>query len=237
MALMELLQDVVPPGVINVVTGYGAEAGSALAKSKGIAKLGFTGSTDTGKAILKEAAESLIPVTLELGGKSPNIFFSSVMDADDAFLDKAVEGAVLFALNQGEVCTCQSRLLVQEDIFERFMERVVQRTEAIVTGDPLDPNTMMGAQVSPPPPLKPPKSHPHAYACCHRPVLPSDWLSQRGTPTALQRGHRLHWGPPPPSPHDCNPVTPSVAPPVIVLSGPLCPRTSPSGLGEAAQAH
>jgi aldehyde dehydrogenase len=148
MALMELLQDVVPPGVINVVTGYGAEAGSALAKSKGIAKLGFTGSTATGTAILKEAAESLIPVTLELGGKSPNIFFSSVMDADDAFLDKAVEGAVLFALNQGEVCTCQSRLLVQEDIFERFMERVVQRTEAIVTGDPLDPNTMMGAQVS-----------------------------------------------------------------------------------------
>jgi len=148
MVLMELIKDVVPPGVINVVTGFGAEAGEALATSKKIAKLGFTGSTGTGTRILQAAAESLIPTTLELGGKSPNIFFSSVCDEDDAFFDKAVEGAVLFALNQGEVCTCQSRLLIQEDIFDKLMERVVARTEAIKTGDPLDPATMMGAQVS-----------------------------------------------------------------------------------------
>jgi len=148
MVLMELIQDLLPPGVLNVVTGYGNEAGAALATHKGIAKLGFTGSTGTGTSILHAAAENLIPTTLELGGKSPNIFFSSVCDHDDEFLDKAVEGAVLFALNQGEVCTCQSRLLVQEDIYERFMEKVVTRTEAIKTGDPLDVNTMMGAQVS-----------------------------------------------------------------------------------------
>ena len=148
MAMMELLQDVIPPGVVNVVTGMGDEAGVALATSKGIAKLGFTGSTDTGRAIAHAAADNMIPTTLELGGKSPNIFFNSVADADDEFLDKAVEGAVMFALNQGEVCTCQSRLLVQEDIYDKFMERVVARTEAIKIGDPLDPNTMMGAQVS-----------------------------------------------------------------------------------------
>ena len=142
------LAQVVPPGVLNVVTGYGAEAGEALATSKGVHKLGFTGSTATGTHILKCAADSLIPTTMELGGKSPNIFFSSVCDKDDEFFDKAVEGAVLFALNQGEVCTCQSRLLVQEDIYDKFMERVVARTEAITTGDPLDPSTMMGAQVS-----------------------------------------------------------------------------------------
>jgi aldehyde dehydrogenase len=148
MVLMELLKDVVPPGVINIVTGYGSEAGDALAKSKGINKLAFTGSTGTGTLILKDAADSLIPTTMELGGKSPNIFFPSIMDADDELLDKAVEGAVLFALNQGEVCTCQSRLLVHEDIFEDFMKLVVARTEAIQIGDPLDPSTMMGAQVS-----------------------------------------------------------------------------------------
>jgi len=148
MTLMDLIQDVVPAGVINVVTGYGAEAGEALATSKGISKIGFTGSTATGTRILKAAADNMIPATLELGGKSPNIFFNSVCDQDDAFLDKAVEGAVMFALNQGEVCTCQSRLLVQEDIFDQFMERVVQRTEAIKMGDPQDPSTMMGAQVS-----------------------------------------------------------------------------------------
>lgn len=148
MAFMDLIKDELPAGVLNVVSGFGAEAGDALAHSQGIAKLGFTGSTATGTAIAKAAAESLIPVTLELGGKSPNIFFSSVMDADDAFLDKAVEGAVMFALNQGEVCTCQSRLLVQEDIYDKFMERVVARTEAIKIGDPLDLSTMMGAQVS-----------------------------------------------------------------------------------------
>jgi len=148
MALMELLSDVIPPGVVNVVSGFGAEAGDALATHTGIDKLAFTGSTATGTRILQAAATNLIPTTLELGGKSPNIFFSSVCDADDAFLDKAVEGAVLFALNQGEVCTCQSRLLVQEDIYDKFMERVVARTEAIKTGDPLDDATMMGAQVS-----------------------------------------------------------------------------------------
>ena len=148
MVLMELIKDVLPPGVLNVVTGYGHEAGEALATSKGVTKLGFTGSTGTGTRILQAAAESLIPTTLELGGKSPNIYFSSVCAADDAFLDKAVEGAVLFALNQGEVCTCQSRLLVQEDIYDQFMEKVIARTEAIKTGDPLDASTMMGAQVS-----------------------------------------------------------------------------------------
>lgn len=148
MVLMELIKDVLPPGVLNVVTGYGNEAGAALAQSKRIAKIAFTGSTDTGAAILHNAADNLIPASLELGGKSPNIFFSSIMDKDDELLDKAVEGAVLFALNQGEVCTCQSRLLIQEDIMEKFMEMVVKRTEAIQLGDPLDPNTMMGAQVS-----------------------------------------------------------------------------------------
>lgn len=148
MALMELLSEALPPGVVNVVTGFGAEAGEALATSDGISKLGFTGSTATGTHILKAAADSMIPTTLELGGKSPNIFFSSIADKDDELLDKAVEGAVLFALNQGEVCTCQSRLLVQEDIFEKFMDKVVARTEAIKTGDPMDPSTMMGAQVS-----------------------------------------------------------------------------------------
>jgi len=148
MVLMDILKDVIPPGVINVVTGFGKEAGEALATSKGIAKIAFTGSTATGQRIMKAAGENLIPATLELGGKSPNIFFPSVMDKDDEFLDKAVEGAVLFALNQGEVCTCQSRLLVHEDIFDKFMERVVKRTEAIKTGHPLDADTMMGAQVS-----------------------------------------------------------------------------------------
>lgn len=148
MVLMDLIKDELPPGVINVVTGFGAEAGEALTSSEGIAKLAFTGSTVTGKKIMKKAADLMIPVTLELGGKSPNIFFSSIFDQDDAFLDKAVEGAVMFALNQGEVCTCQSRLLVQEDIYDRFMERVVARTEAIKLGNPLEASTMMGAQVS-----------------------------------------------------------------------------------------
>merc|ERR1712187_1036642 len=148
MALMELIQKEIPPGVINVVTGYGAEAGQALATHKDIAKIASTGSTATGTHILKCAAENLIPSTVELGGKSPQIFFPSVFDADDAFLDKAVEGAVLFALNQGEDCTCNSRLLVHEDIYDKFMERVIKRTEAIKVGDPLNPGTMGGAQVS-----------------------------------------------------------------------------------------
>lgn len=148
MVLMDLIKDVLPPGVLNVVTGYGEDAGAALAGHKNIAKIAFTGSTVTGTSILHGAANNLIPATMELGGKSPNIFFSSVMDHDDAFLDKCVEGAVLFAFNQGEVCTCQSRLLVQEDIYDKFMEKVVARTEAIIMGDPMDPKTMMGAQVS-----------------------------------------------------------------------------------------
>ncbi|CAB9500562.1 Aldehyde dehydrogenase [Seminavis robusta] len=148
MAVMELIQDVLPPGVLNVVTGYGSEAGDALAGHKNIAKIAFTGSTLTGGSILQKAANNLIPATMELGGKSPQLFFNSIMDADDAFLDKAVEGAVLFAFNQGEVCTCNSRLLIQEDIYPKFMEKVIARTEAIQMGDPLDPQTMMGAQVS-----------------------------------------------------------------------------------------
>ena len=148
MVLMSLLRDVLPPGVLNVVTGFGAEAGRALATHWGISKVAFTGSSATGSAILHAAADSLIPTTLELGGKSPSIFFSSVCDRDDEFLDKAVEGAVLFALNQGEVCTCNSRWLIQEDIFDEFMDRVVARTEAIKVGSPLDADTMMGAQVS-----------------------------------------------------------------------------------------
>lgn len=148
MALMDLIKGVLPPGVLNVVTGYGKEAGAALTANTKLAKLAFTGSTATGRTIAHAAAESLIPVTMELGGKSPNIIFSSVMDHDDAFLDKAVEGAVLFALNQGEVCTCQSRLLIQEDIYDRFMARVVARTQAIKMGNPLQADTMMGAQTS-----------------------------------------------------------------------------------------
>jgi len=130
------------------VTGYGEEAGAALTANTQIAKLGFTGATSTGKEIMKAAADNLIPVTMELGGKSPNIFFSSIADEDDALFDKAVEGAVLFALNQGEVCTCQSRLLVQEDIYDKFIERVIARTEAIKTGHPYEIDTMMGSQVS-----------------------------------------------------------------------------------------
>ncbi len=148
MILMELISDLIPAGVINVVNGFGAELGRALVTNPKVAKAAFTGSTATGRMVMQYATENIIPVTLELGGKSPNIFFSSVMDADDEFLDKAVEGAVLFCLNQGEICTCPSRLLVQEDIADRFMERVVARTKAIKTGNPLDKTVMMGAQAS-----------------------------------------------------------------------------------------
>ena len=148
MVLMELIADVVPPGVINVVTGFGAEAGKPLATSKKVAKVAFTGETTTGRLIMQYASENLIPVTMELGGKSPNIFMKSVADADDAFFDKAVEGAVMFALNQGEVCTCPSRILVHEDIYDKFMERVIERTKAIKMGHPLAEDTMMGAQAS-----------------------------------------------------------------------------------------
>tara|TARA_R110002020_G_scaffold63170_3_gene168839 strand:- start:2143 stop:3666 length:1524 start_codon:yes stop_codon:yes gene_type:complete len=148
MILMELIQDILPAGVLNVVNGFGTEAGKPLASSPRINKIAFTGETTTGQLIMQYASKNIIPVTLELGGKSPNVFFESVMDADDEFFDKCLEGAVLFALNQGEVCTCPSRILVQESIYDKFMERVVERTKAIKMGNPMDPSTMMGAQAS-----------------------------------------------------------------------------------------
>lgn len=146
--LLEIISDLIPAGVVNIVNGYGIEAGKALATHRNIKKVAFTGETTTGRLILQYASENIIPVTLELGGKSPNIFFDSVMEKDDSFLDKAIEGLVLFALNQGEVCTCPSRALIQENIYDEFMERCMKRIKAIVVGDPLDPNTMMGAQAS-----------------------------------------------------------------------------------------
>lgn len=146
--LMEKIADVFPPGVINIIHGFGPEAGKPLASSSKVDKVAFTGETTTGQLIMQYASKNLNPVTMELGGKSPNIFFNSVMDHDDEFLDKAIEGAVLFAFNQGEVCTCPSRILVQEDIYDKFMERVVERTKAIKQGNPYDTNTMMGAQAS-----------------------------------------------------------------------------------------
>lgn len=148
MILMELIQDVLPAGVLNVVSGFGPEAGKPLATSPRIQKVAFTGETTTGRLIMQYASENLIPVTMELGGKSPNIFFPSVADHDDEFFDKAIEGAVLFALNQGEVCTCPSRILVHESIADKFIERVIARTNAIKTGNPLDGSVMMGAQAS-----------------------------------------------------------------------------------------
>lgn len=148
LVLMELIADLLPDGVVNVVNGFGLEAGKPLASSPRIAKIAFTGETNTGRLIMGYASENLIPVTLELGGKSPNIFFDDVMMEDDAFLDKAIEGMVMFALNQGEVCTCPSRALIQESIYDRFMERAVKRVEAITMGHPLDPDTMIGAQAS-----------------------------------------------------------------------------------------
>jgi len=144
----ELVGDLLPPGVLNIVNGFGLEAGKPLARSKRIAKVAFTGETTTGRLIMQYASENLIPVTLELGGKSPNIFFEDVAAADDAYFDKAIEGFVLFALNQGEVCTCPSRALVQESVYERFMERALDRVAAIKQGDPRDPATMIGAQAS-----------------------------------------------------------------------------------------
>jgi len=148
LVLLELIGDLLPPGVLNVVNGLGLEAGKPLASSSRIAKIAFTGETTTGRLIMQYASQNLIPVTLELGGKSPNIFFEDVMSADDAFLDKAVEGFVLFALNQGEVCTCPSRALIQESIYDRFMERVLPRVKAIKQGNPLSSDTMLGAQAS-----------------------------------------------------------------------------------------
>jgi len=148
MVLMEVIGDLLPPGTVNIVNGYGREVGAPLANSKRIAKIGFTGSTATGRTIAQAAASNLIPATLELGGKSPNIFFEDIMDADDAFFDKAIEGLVLFAFNQGEVCTCPSRALIQESIYDKFIARVLERVKAIKQGNPLDPNTMLGAQAS-----------------------------------------------------------------------------------------
>ena len=148
MVLLEMIQDLLPPGVVNVVNGFGLEAGKPLASSHRIAKIAFTGETTTGRLIMQYASQNLIPVTLELGGKSPNIFFEDVAGADDAFFDKALEGFTMFALNQGEVCTCPSRALIQESIYDRFMERALERVEAVKQGNPLDPQTMIGAQAS-----------------------------------------------------------------------------------------
>ena len=148
MVLMELIADILPAGVVNVVNGFGLEAGKPLASSTRIAKIAFTGETTTGRLIMQYASQNIIPCTLELGGKSPNIFFKDVADHDDDFFDKAIEGFVLFAFNQGEVCTCPSRALIHEDIYEEFMARALKRVEAIVQGDPLKFETMVGAQAS-----------------------------------------------------------------------------------------
>jgi len=148
MVWAELVADLLPEGVLNIVNGFGLEAGKPLASSDRIAKIAFTGETTTGRLIMQYASENLIPVTLELGGKSPNIFFEDICREDDDFLDKAIEGFVMFALNQGEVCTCPSRALIQESIYDRFIERAVKRVEQIKQGNPLDPETMIGAQAS-----------------------------------------------------------------------------------------
>ncbi|MBZ8140970.1 aldehyde dehydrogenase [Rubrivivax gelatinosus] len=148
MVFAELIADLLPPGVLNIVNGYGREAGMPLASSKRIAKIAFTGSTATGRVIAQAAAGNLIPATLELGGKSPNIFFEDVAAADDEFFNKAIEGLVLFAFNQGEVCTCPSRALIHEKIYDKFMARALERVKQIKQGSPLDTETMMGAQAS-----------------------------------------------------------------------------------------
>ncbi|AHJ69189.1 Aldehyde dehydrogenase [Granulibacter bethesdensis] len=148
MVLMEIIGDLLPEGVLNIVNGFGVEAGKPLAQNKRIAKIAFTGETTTGRLIMQYASENLIPVTLELGGKSPNIFFEDVAAEDDDFFDKALEGFALFALNQGEVCTCPSRALIHEKIYDRFMEAATRRVQAIKQGNPLDSSTMIGAQAS-----------------------------------------------------------------------------------------
>jgi aldehyde dehydrogenase len=148
LVLMELIQDLLPPGVLNVVNGFGLEAGKPLASSPRIAKIAFTGETTTGRLIMQYASQNIIPVTLELGGKSPNIFFADTLREDDDFFDKCLEGFAMFALNQGEVCTCPSRALVQESIYDRFMEHAIKRVKAIKQGNPLDKSTMIGAQAS-----------------------------------------------------------------------------------------
>ncbi|MEE6286396.1 aldehyde dehydrogenase family protein [Georgenia sp. MJ173] len=146
--LMSLIADIVPDGVINIVNGFGLEAGKPLASNPRIAKIAFTGETTTGRLIMQYATQNIIPVTLELGGKSPNVFFPDVMDADDSYLDKAIEGFTMFALNQGEVCTCPSRALIHESIYDEFMARALPRVAAVKRGHPLDPTTMVGAQAS-----------------------------------------------------------------------------------------
>src|ERR1700760_599077 len=146
--LMEIVGEMLPPGVVNVVNGFGSEAGKPLASSSRIAKIAFTGETTTGRLIMQYASENIIPVTLELGGKSPNIFFEDVMRDDDAFVDKALEGFAMFALNQGEVCTCPSAALIQRSIYDQFLGDAVERTKAIKQGNPLDTDTMVGAQAS-----------------------------------------------------------------------------------------
>lgn len=148
LVLLETIQDLLPPGILNVVNGFGLEAGKPLASSSRIAKIAFTGETTTGRLIMQYAAQNLIPVTLELGGKSPNVFFEDVAAHDDAFFDKALEGFTMFALNQGEVCTCPSRALVQESMYDRFMERAIERVKKVKQGSPLDTETMIGAQAS-----------------------------------------------------------------------------------------
>ena len=148
LVLMELIGQLFPAGVINIVNGFGLEAGKPLASSSRVAKVAFTGETSTGRLISTYAAQNLIPVTLELGGKSPNIFFADIMDKDDAYFDKCLEGFTLFALNQGEVCTCPSRALIQESIYDKFIERALERVKAIKQGNPLDASTMIGAQAS-----------------------------------------------------------------------------------------
>ncbi len=148
MVLMDIIGDLIPEGVINVVNGFGIEAGKPLAQNKRISKIAFTGETTTGRLIMQYASENIIPCTLELGGKSPNIFFADVMDADDEFFDKALEGFTMFALNQGEVCTCPSRALVQKSIYEKFMDRAIARVQKVKQGHPMDATTMIGAQAS-----------------------------------------------------------------------------------------
>jgi aldehyde dehydrogenase len=148
MVLMELIGDLLPAGVLNIVSGYGLEAGKPLASSNRIAKIAFTGETTTGRLIMQYASQNLIPVTLELGGKSPNVFFEDVMREDDAYLDKCLEGFTMFALNQGEVCTCPSRALIQESIYDAFMEKALKRVDAITQGNSLQMDTMIGAQAS-----------------------------------------------------------------------------------------
>jgi len=148
MVLMELIGDLLPPGVVNVVNGFGVEAGKPLASNKRIAKIAFTGETTTGRLIMQYASENIIPVSLELGGKSPNVFFADVFAQQDDFADKALEGFTMFALNQGEVCTCPSRALIQESFYDDFLQQAIERTRKVKQGNPLDLSTMIGAQAS-----------------------------------------------------------------------------------------